>query len=41
MLFLTWVICFFYWSTHHIVHILIIFAVISLIIGIVKKKGIE
>jgi len=37
----SWAISFFYWETHQIVHILLLFAIVSLLIGLFKKNGVE
>ena len=41
LLALTWAVCFFYWNTHHIVHILLAFAIIALVLGLVRRNGVE
>jgi Family of unknown function (DUF5670) len=41
LLALSWAISFFYWNTHHIVHILVVFAAIAFILGLTRKNGVE
>ena len=37
----SWAVCFFYWNTHYIVHILLVFAAGALLLGIVRRNGVE